>query len=64
VSAKSGELDPKKKHRHDVGAVDHGPTSTERTTRAIQLVMGLAILLSAALLVYALLAGWLEISAG
>jgi hypothetical protein len=62
VSENSDELDPNKKHRHDVGAVDHGPISTERTTRSIQIVMGLSILLTAALLVYAMLAGWFEIS--
>ena len=28
------DLDPTKKHRHDVGAVDHGALRTEATTRA------------------------------
>jgi len=63
VSEKSADLDPNKKHRHDIGAVDHGPTATERTTRSIQVVMGTSILLSIALLIWALLAGWFEISA-
>jgi len=57
------ELDPNKKHRHDVGDVDHGPTATERTTKSLQVVMGVSILLSIALLIYAMLAGWFEISA-
>lgn len=63
MSDKSGELDPNKKHRHDIGAVDHAPESTERTTRAIQVVMAASILLSIALFIWAMLAGWLEISA-
>ena len=57
------ELDPTKKHRHDVGAVDHGALRTEQTTRAIQLVMGSSILCSIALTIYSLLAGFGEISA-
>lgn len=63
MSANPDELDPNKKHRHDIGAVDHGPTATGSTTRSIQLVMATAILLSIALLVWAMLAGWFEISA-
>ena len=63
MSEHSDGLDPNKKHRHDVGAVDHGPTSTERTTKAIQVVMGTSIALTIALLIYAMLAGWFEISA-
>ncbi len=63
MSDQSAELDPNKKHRHDIGAVDHGPESTERTTRSIQVVMATAILFSIALLFWAMLAGWFEISA-
>ena len=48
------EKDPSKKHRHDIGAVDHGPTSTQATTRAIQVVLGACILASTALAIYAL----------
>jgi hypothetical protein len=47
--------DPNKKHRHDVGAVDHGPVQMESTTRTIQVMLGAAIALSAALVVYAFL---------
>lgn len=50
----SEKKDPTKKHRHDIGAVDHGPVSTESTTRAIQALLGIWIVLSAALVVYAL----------
>jgi hypothetical protein len=45
--------DPTKRHRHDVGAVDHGPKSTEEITRGIQGVLGLAILGTLALVLYA-----------
>ena len=45
--------DPRKRHRHDVGDVDHGPVTTELTTRAIQLVLGAAILASVGLAGYA-----------
>jgi hypothetical protein len=45
--------DPTKRHRHDVGAVDHGPKSTVDITRGIQGVLGLAILATAGLVVYA-----------
>ena len=45
--------DPKRKHRHDVGAPDHGPVSTEPLTRSIQSLLLLLIAASAALAVYA-----------
>ena len=45
--------DTTKRHRHDVGKVDHGPHSTEMVTRAIQFVLGAAIAGSAGLVVYA-----------
>jgi hypothetical protein len=50
-SANEGK-DPTKRHRHDVGAVDHGPRSTEGITRGIQGVLGLAILATALLVAY------------
>lgn len=46
--------DPSKKHRHDIGEVDHGPDSTEPTTRTIQVILGICIALSAVLTMYAL----------
>jgi hypothetical protein len=45
--------DPKKKHRHDVGAPDHGPVSTDPLTRSIQGLLLLLIAASLALAVYA-----------
>ena len=45
--------DPRKKHRHDVGAPDHGPVSTEPLTRSIQSLLLLLIAASVALTVYA-----------
>ena len=48
------EKDPSKKHRHDIGAVDHGPSSKAETTRAIQVILGMCIVSSAALTIYAL----------
>ncbi len=47
------DRDPDKRHRHDVGLVDHGPHSTETVTRAIQIVLGAAILATLILAVYA-----------
>jgi len=46
--------DPDKKHRHDVGDVDHGPLRTERTTKSLQGILGLCIFASAGLAVYAI----------
>jgi hypothetical protein len=46
--------DPTKRHRHDVGAVDHGARTTEPITRGIQGVLGLAILGTLGLTVYAI----------
>lgn len=45
--------DPTKKHRHDIGDVDHGPATTEPTTRAIQGLLGIFIVASMALTIYA-----------
>jgi hypothetical protein len=61
VSTEPG--DPRRKHRHDVGAPDHGPRATERATRSIQALMGLAILATGALLIYAVLVAGFEIAA-
>ena len=47
-------LDPKKKHRHDVGMPDHGPVSTEPMTRAIQGFLLLLLAATGALTFYAL----------
>ena len=44
----------RKKHRHDLGHEDHGPVVTTGTTRAIQMLLGLWIALTLALVVYAL----------
>jgi hypothetical protein len=46
--------DPTKKHRHDVGQVDHGATSGASTTRSIQTVLALWVFLSLALVVFAI----------
>ena len=54
VSNDNTKGDPTKKHRHDIGAVDHGPGSTEATTRAIQVLLAICIVLSVALTMYAL----------
>jgi hypothetical protein len=45
--------DPTKRHRHDVGLVDHGPKTTEAITRGVQGVLGLAIAATLALVGYA-----------
>jgi hypothetical protein len=44
----------RKKHRHDLGHEDHGPVVTAGTTKAIQMLLGLWIVLTLALVVYAL----------
>ena len=44
----------RKKHRHDLGHEDHGPVVTAGTTKAIQILLGLWIALTLALVVYAL----------
>jgi hypothetical protein len=45
--------DPTKRHRHDVGAVDHGPRATAAITRGVQGVLGLAIAGTLGLVIYA-----------
>lgn len=46
--------DPTKKHRHDIGEIDHEPETAEPTIRGIQVILGASILFTAALMVYAL----------
>jgi len=48
---------PRRKHRHDLGAEDHGPKLAAGTTRAIQTLLGLWIALTLAFVVYALIDG-------
>lgn len=48
---------PRRKHRHDLGHEDHGPKVAEGTTRGIQMILGLWIALTIALVVYALIDG-------
>jgi hypothetical protein len=45
---------PRKKHRHDLGHEDHGPKVAAGTTKAIQLLLGMWIALTFALVVYVL----------
>jgi hypothetical protein len=44
-----------RKHRHDLGHEDHGAKLAAGTTRAIQVLLGLWIVLSLGLVVYALI---------
>jgi hypothetical protein len=44
-----------KKHRHDLGQEDHGPVMAEGTTKAIQMVLGLWIALTALGLLWAMI---------
>jgi hypothetical protein len=44
----------RKKHRHDLGHEDHGPKLAARTTRGIQILLGLWIALTLLFVVYAL----------
>ncbi|MGE5183247.1 MAG: hypothetical protein ACM31C_14355 [Acidobacteriota bacterium] len=44
----------RKKHRHDLGQEDHGPKLAVGTTKAIQTLLGLWIVLTVGLVVYAL----------
>jgi hypothetical protein len=56
VSTDAGN-EPRKKHRHDLGQEDHGPVVAAGTTRAIQFILGLWIILTFVLLTWALVAG-------
>lgn len=44
---------PRRKHRHDLGHEDHGPKLAAGTTRAVQILLGLWIALTLALVAYA-----------
>ena len=44
----------RKKHRHDLGHEDHGPKIAAGTTRGIQILLGLWIMLTLGFVVYAL----------
>jgi hypothetical protein len=44
----------RKKHRHDLGHEDHGPKVAEKTTRGIQILLGLWIALTLGFVLYAL----------
>src|SRR5262245_11552280 len=44
----------RKKHRHDLGQEDHGAKLAEGTTKAIQTLLGLWIILTLGFVVYAL----------
>ena len=49
--------DSDKKHRHDVGDVSHGAVTQERVTLAVQYTLGMCVIGTAILVVYALSAG-------
>ncbi|HEY5922435.1 MAG TPA: hypothetical protein VIV11_12225 [Kofleriaceae bacterium] len=44
----------RKKHRHDLGEEDHGPKLAAGTTKAIQVLLGLWIVLTLGFVLYAL----------
>ena len=44
----------RKKHRHDLGHEDHGPKLAAGTTKAIQTLLGLWIVLTLGFVVYAI----------
>jgi hypothetical protein len=44
----------RRKHRHDLGHEDHGPKVAAGTTRGIQILLGLWIMLTLGFVVYAL----------
>ncbi len=54
--------DPRLKHRHDVGAPDHGPRHTGGETHSIQALLGLAIILTGVLAIYAVLVAGFDIA--
>jgi len=49
----STDAGPAKKHRHDLGQEDHGPVMAAGTTRAVQILLGLWIALTALALLWA-----------
>ena len=48
----SGSGEVLKKHRHDLGQEDHGPKLAVGTTKAIQVLLGMCIVLTLGLIVY------------
>jgi hypothetical protein len=56
VSSDTGS-EPRKKHRHDLGHEDHGPVVTAGTTRAIQSILGMWVLVTFSLVIWALVEG-------
>lgn len=56
VSTEVG-YESRRKHRHDLGHEDHGPVVAAGTTKAIQFILGMWIVLTVALLMWALVAG-------
>ncbi len=48
---------PRKKHRHDLGHEDHGAKLAAGTTKTLQMILGLWIALTFALVVYVLVDG-------
>jgi hypothetical protein len=46
---------PRRKHRHDLGHEDHGAKLAAGTTRAIQTLLGLWVVLTLMLVVYVLI---------
>lgn len=48
---------PRKKHRHDLGHEDHGAKLAAGTTKTLQMLLGLWIALTFALVVYVLVDG-------
>jgi hypothetical protein len=53
AAAEHAEHDPDKRHRHDIGDPAHGPLSSESTTKSIQVLLGLWIAGTLALVIYA-----------
>ena len=47
-------VEPRKKHRHDLGQEDHGSVMAAGTTRAIQVLLGMWILGTFVLTIYVL----------
>ncbi|RMH44267.1 MAG: hypothetical protein D6689_02855 [Deltaproteobacteria bacterium] len=54
---------PIRKHRHDGPDVAHAAHSQARTTRALQLLLGACIVLTGALVIYAVLSANLDLPA-
>lgn len=54
MTTEDAEQGPRRKHRHDLGHEDHGSKLAAGTTKAIQTILGLWIVISCGLAVYAL----------